>query len=98
MVLDSLWDAVWPTHTADMAMMDERFKTMYPEAVIDYHLPSEQPHNLLCLPCLQKRAGRWLNLDDFTEAPVNNPIRFAHVLGQRDLLVTMAKNSEGING
>lgn len=28
-------------------------------------------HGMLCLPCLQRRVGRRLTLDDFTPAPIN---------------------------
>lgn len=34
----------------------------------------------LCLPCIEKRLGRPLVIDDFSAVPLNNPIRYLHGL------------------
>ncbi len=40
-------------------------------------------HCLLCLPCLEFRLNRPLCIDDFTDVPVNETLRFGHAMGRR---------------
>ena len=35
----------------------------------------ENRGNLICLDCLEKRLGRKLKIEDFTDYPVNEPIK-----------------------
>jgi len=39
---------------------------------------------LLCLACLEKRAGRPLVVGDFPELPVNRALRFGYCLGREE--------------
>jgi hypothetical protein len=44
------------------------------------HRPTGIPLRL-CLRCLEKRLGRKLLLTDFTDAPINNSVRFGFAMG-----------------
>lgn len=47
-------------------------------------LDKEKPGGVhLCLACVPKRLGRDLTLDDFSDAPLNNPIRVGFALGRK---------------
>jgi hypothetical protein len=105
MVSDALWLEAWPTYTVDRRMMRARYETMYPE----HHEPALKPGHtrtkkgrgvsaILCFPCLEKRLGRRLVEDDFTHHSINNPIRFGHMMGRRELLAEMAANSQEDGG
>lgn len=103
MVQDQLWDSAWPTYREDRAMLVARCKTMYPDHYEDRNGRLEPKWGkgaraLLCLHCLEKRAGRRLVLDDFTDVRVNDKIRFGHLMGRRELLSQLAVNSEDIDG
>lgn len=88
MVPDALWHTAWPTYRVDKLMMRKRYETMYPE----HHEPSPKmgvtrpkkgkgTSALLCLPCLEQRHGKALRIEDFTNATLNNSIRFAFMMG-----------------
>lgn len=50
--------------------------------LIARHCP---PHGgYLCLACAEKRLGRLLTIDDFTKAPINEPIRFGYRMRMRE--------------
>jgi hypothetical protein len=41
------------------------------------------PRDNLCLVHLEKRLGRFLTIEDFTPAKINNPIRFGYRMAQQ---------------
>ena len=41
------------------------------------------PKDHACLPCLERRLGRPLTIDDFAPVPINRQLRFAYDMGRR---------------
>jgi hypothetical protein len=45
------------------------------------------PYFILCCKCAEKRLGRPLTIENFTDVPINRPLRFGHELGKRELKI-----------
>ncbi len=64
-------------------------KTVHPEPYMVHDavwltvVESPQQKMILCLTCIQKRLGRDLNIQDFTDYPINDGIRFGFNLYRR---------------
>jgi len=52
----------------------------------------------LCYRCVEGRLGRSLVIKDFSPAPINESIRFAHRMSKREVLADLAVNSKEIDG
>ncbi len=39
---------------------------------------------ILCMSCAERRLGRDFTIDDFTEFPINNVIRFGYEIGRKE--------------
>lgn len=62
MVRNHIWESAWPGSITTFAMY---------EADDDGVVPFSE---ILCIDCLERRLGRKLTRDDFTDAPVNNAV------------------------
>ena len=90
MVSDMVWNAAWPTYTQDKSVLKRVYEEKYPEYHdTQLHTGRMSPkkglkaHALLCLECLEVGLGRALKISDFTEAKINNIVRFAYAMGLR---------------
>ena len=42
------------------------------------------PYAIYCCECAEKRLGRKLTIEDFTDVPINRALRFGYELGRRE--------------
>lgn len=76
MVHDHVWNQAWPSHIEDGRVLEEIHKSMKKD--------QEKTRCLLCLPCLQERLDRHVQIEDFElTPPVNANIFFAYAMGRR---------------
>ncbi len=63
-------------------------KEVWDEAFPDYKAVREQRRaagkaTTVCLECLEKRLGRQLRMEDFTDARINQPIFYGYKIAMR---------------
>jgi len=76
MVHNELWKEAWPTHGMDRAQLKETFLS-------DGY--TGRFWLQLCLSCLAGRLHRPLTINDFSQALINEPIRFGYFMGQKSM-------------
>jgi hypothetical protein len=92
MVTDMVWRAAWPTYVQDKSVLKRVYAEKFPgrHEITPTGLkpkPKASLHaehavyGMLCLECLEMKLGRRLKISDFTEAKINNDIRFAYAMG-----------------
>jgi len=77
-VHDDIWAQAWPDYQEEKAKAVERNG----KYLIVNGVKRSHPMNCLCLciPCLEKRLGRPLTLNDFDDSSANDPVRFGFSL------------------
>lgn len=68
MVDDRVWLQAFPDYAK---VMSERLQA------------DGRSHTYLCFGCLERRLGRPLTIDDFTDAPCNTTVRFGFTMAQK---------------
>lgn len=75
--------------SANTLHLDEFY--MVHDEIWDSALPKNQRNRMLCIGCLEKRIGRLLTPNDFTDAPINTPGAWPFVGQSERLLNRLAK-------
>lgn len=88
MVTTETWHAAIPAHIRVRKLIGQMAVAAGKGALLvraHSKTPAEhiRGHCLLCLPCLELRLRRPLRIDDFTDVPVNETLRFGYAMGAR---------------